>query len=59
MLIDQLIAQPPQLLLMFLFLDVTKSAIRAFPGAMHRSLPNLGEAVADSWRFWPVSVYLM
>jgi hypothetical protein len=59
MLIDQLIAQPPRLLLMFLFLDVSKSAMRAFPGAMNRSLSSLGEAVADSWRFWPISLYIM
>eukprot|EP00934_Nitzschia_sp_Nitz4_P003854 Nitzschia sp. Nitz4//scaffold9_size221794//186231//186982//NITZ4_001376-RA/size221794-snap-gene-0.112-mRNA-1//1//CDS//3329561091//3844//frame0 len=55
---NQIIAQPPQLLLMFAFVDVTKTALASIPSALGRSSSLLAHVVADSWKFWPLVIYL-
>jgi hypothetical protein len=63
-LVDQLVVQPPLLVLMFVCLNVFRANIRAtinqFTKArvISNSLANAGPAVVASWRFWPFAVYL-
>ena len=59
LLLDQLIAQPPMLLLMHLTLDMAGAAIREVPQAWNRSLERTGRSLVASWRFWPAAVYIM
>lgn len=56
---DQLIAQPPKLFIMFAFLEVTRAAIVSIPGGLSRSMMLVGKTVVDSWRFWPLSIYVL
>jgi hypothetical protein len=58
-LVDQIIAQPPQLFLMLAFIEMSRAAISSLPSAISRSSSLLGASVADSWKFWPLSVYLL
>ena len=57
--VDQLIAQPPQLFLLFVFIEMSRAAIASIPTALSRSTSLLGKSVVDSWRFWPISVYVL
>lgn len=63
-LVDQLVVQPPLLVLMFVCLDVCRANIRAtihqFREArvVSNALTNVGPTVVASWRFWPFAVYL-
>ena len=57
-LVDQLIGQPPQIMLMFVFLDLAKSAITNVPNAASLAWTKLGTALATSWRLWPLSIYV-
>ncbi|KAL7518631.1 hypothetical protein ACHAWX_003439 [Stephanocyclus meneghinianus] len=63
-LVDQLVVQPPLLVLMFVCLDIFRANIRAtinqFREArvISNALENAGPAVVASWRFWPFAVYL-
>jgi hypothetical protein len=64
MLVDQIIAQPPQLFLMFVVIEMSRSVmsrseIVSIPNAINRSASILGANIVDSWRLWPVSVYLL
>lgn len=59
LLLDQLVAQPPMLLLMHLTLDMAGAAIREIPRSWNRSLARTGQSVVASWRFWPAAIYLM
>ncbi|KAK1746507.1 Mpv17/PMP22 family protein [Skeletonema marinoi] len=62
-LVDQLVVQPPLLVLMFVCLDVLRANIRASIGQFReanvvgKALSAAGPAVVDSWRFWPFAVY--
>jgi hypothetical protein len=62
-LVDQLVVQPPLLVLMFVCLDIFRAIIRAtinqFREArvISNALENAGPAVVASWRFWPFAVY--
>mmetsp|Transcript_10964 Transcript_10964/g.16756 ORF Transcript_10964/g.16756 Transcript_10964/m.16756 type:complete len:236 (-) Transcript_10964:91-798(-) len=62
-LVDQLVVQPPLLILMFVCLDVLRANIRASIGQFReenvvgKALSAAGPAVVDSWRFWPFAVY--
>lgn len=62
-LVDQLVVQPPLLVLMFVCLDVIRANIRASIGQFRKAnvvgkaLTAAGPAVVDSWRFWPFAVY--
>ena len=63
-LVDQLVVQPPLLVLMFVCLDICRANIRAtihqFKEArvVSNALANVGPTVVASWRFWPFAVYL-
>ncbi|KAL3804376.1 hypothetical protein HJC23_011304 [Cyclotella cryptica] len=63
-LVDQLVVQPPLLVLMFVCLDIFRANIRAtinqFREArvISNALENAGPAIVASWRFWPFAVYL-
>lgn len=63
-LVDQLVVQPPLLVLMFVCLDVCRANIRAtihqFREAkvVSNALTNVGPTVVASLRFWPFAVYL-
>lgn len=59
MLFDQLMAQPPLLFIMYVFLDMTRAAVKEIPNALNRSTSTIGSTVALSWRFWPIVVYVM
>lgn len=59
LLLDQLVAQPPMLLLMHLTLDMAGAAIREIPRSWNRSLARTGQSVVASWRFWPAAIYLI
>ncbi|KAL7447142.1 hypothetical protein ACHAXM_010579 [Skeletonema potamos] len=62
-LVDQLVVQPPLLVLMFVCLDVIRANIRESIGQFReanvvgKALTAAGPAVVDSWRFWPFAVY--
>lgn len=62
-LVDQLVVQPPLLVLMFVCLDVFRANIRASVGQFReanvvgKALTATGPAIVDSWRFWPFAVY--
>lgn len=62
-LVDQLVVQPPLLVLMFVCLDVIRANIRASidqfreANVVGKALTTAGPAVVDSWRFWPFAVY--
>lgn len=56
---DQLIAQPPRILFLYIALDVIRAGILEFPSAWKRSWSSVSPAVASSWTFWPVAVYVM
>jgi len=62
-LVDQLVVQPPLLVLMFVCLDVIRANIRASIGQFReanvvgKAFTAAGPAVVDSWRFWPFAVY--
>lgn len=62
-LVDQLVVQPPLLVLMFVCLDVIRANIRAsidqfrVGNVVGKALTEAGPAVVDSWRFWPFAVY--
>ena len=57
MLLDQLCVQPPLLFVMFVFLDMTKAAVREIPPSCGRTLSNIGPTIVSSWRFWPFAVW--
>jgi hypothetical protein len=57
MLLDQLVVQPPLLVVMFVFLDMTRAALREFRPSIGRTLSTVGPTVVSSWRFWPIAVY--
>lgn len=63
-LVDQLVVQPPLLLLMFVCLDICRANIRATMNqfrearVISNALSNVGPTVVASWRFWPFAVYL-
>mmetsp|Transcript_39364 Transcript_39364/g.80311 ORF Transcript_39364/g.80311 Transcript_39364/m.80311 type:complete len:92 (-) Transcript_39364:942-1217(-) len=57
MLIDQLLVQPPLLVLMFVFMDMTKAAMREIRPSLGKTLSTVGPTVVSSWRFWPFAVY--
>lgn len=63
-LVDQLVVQPPLLVLMFVCLDVIRANIRTtiyqFREAhiISKSVTNALQVVPSSWRFWPFAVYL-
>jgi hypothetical protein len=63
-LVDQLVVQPPLLVLMFVCLDVCRANIRATMNqfrearVISNALSNVGPTVVASWRFWPFAVYL-
>jgi hypothetical protein len=62
-LVDQLVVQPPLLVLMFVCLDIIRANIRASidqfreANVVGKALTAAGPAVVDSWRFWPFAVY--
>ncbi len=58
-LFEQIVATPPQLLLMFAVIEVSRTALASVPQALRRSWAILGSTVVDSWRVWPLSVYLL
>jgi hypothetical protein len=63
-LIDQLVVQPPLLVLMFVCLDLCRANIRCTINQIREArvvsnaLNNVGPTVVASWRFWPFAVYL-
>ena len=63
-LIDQLVVQPPLLVLMFVCLDLCRANIRCTINQIREArvvsnaLSNVGPTVVASWRFWPFAVYL-
>ena len=57
MLLDQLCVQPPLLFVMFVFLDMTRAAVREIKPSCSRSLSTIGPTVVSSWRFWPFAVW--
>mmetsp|Transcript_11807 Transcript_11807/g.24334 ORF Transcript_11807/g.24334 Transcript_11807/m.24334 type:complete len:206 (+) Transcript_11807:511-1128(+) len=57
MLIDQLCVQPPLLFVMFVFLDMTKAAVREVQPSCARTLSTIGPTIVSSWRFWPLAVW--
>eukprot|EP00978_Attheya_sp_CCMP212_P031184 scaffold117077_cov65-Attheya_sp.AAC.5 len=57
MLLDQLVVQPPLLVVMFVFLDMTRAALREIRPSIGRTLSTVGPTVVNSWRFWPIAVY--
>ena len=56
-LLDQLCVQPPLLFVMFVFLDMTKAAMREIHPSCGRTLSNIGPTIVSSWRFWPFAVW--
>lgn len=58
MLLDQLVVQPPLLLLMFLTIDMTKSALNEMRPSLSRNVSVVGPTIFNSWKFWPLAVYL-
>mmetsp|Transcript_22532 Transcript_22532/g.54474 ORF Transcript_22532/g.54474 Transcript_22532/m.54474 type:complete len:248 (-) Transcript_22532:1022-1765(-) len=62
-LVDQLVVQPPLLVLMFVCLDVLRASIRAtihqfkYANVVSKSVTNALQVVPNSWRFWPFAVY--
>mmetsp|Transcript_4737 Transcript_4737/g.7135 ORF Transcript_4737/g.7135 Transcript_4737/m.7135 type:complete len:191 (+) Transcript_4737:110-682(+) len=57
MLLDQLVVQPPLLVLMFIFLDCTKQVLREIKPSYARTMSVIGPTIVTSWRFWPLAVY--
>jgi len=58
MLFDQIVAQPPRLLLMAVFLDMVKVSLQEIPTALQRSWNQFTpKALKRSWIFWPVVAY--
>ena len=57
MLLDQLCVQPPLLFAMFVFLDMTRAAVREIKPSCSRTLSKIGPTVVSSWRFWPFAVW--
>jgi len=57
MLIDQLAVQPPLLLFMFLFLDMTKASMRAIGPSLSKNIQTITPTLINSWKFWPLAVY--
>jgi hypothetical protein len=58
MLVDQIMIQPPMILLMYMSLDVVKAGLQEALPSIHRNLATLAPVVVDSWRFWPVALYI-
>jgi len=58
MLLDQLVVQPPLLLVMFITIDATKAALREIRPSLSRNIMAVGPTVVNSWKFWPLAVYL-
>lgn len=62
-LVDQVIVQPPLLVLMFVCLDIFRANMRATldqfrkAGVVSKALEKAGPTVVASWRFWPFAVY--
>jgi len=56
MLLDQLAVQPPLLVFMFVFLDMSKAAMREMRPSLGRTLSAVGPTIINSWRFWPLVV---
>lgn len=62
-LVDQLVVQPPLLVLMFTCLDVIRASLKAATsqfleaGVVSKALSNAAPAVVASWRFWPFVVF--
>lgn len=58
MLVDQIIIQPPMILILYVCLDVIKAGLREVGPSIHRSLTTVGPVVVRSWRFWPLALYV-
>jgi len=58
MLLDQLVVQPPLLLLMFITIDATKAALREIRPSLSRNITAVRPTLVNSWKFWPLAVYL-
>ena len=59
MIFDQVLAQPPRLLAMAVFLDMFRAAVKEIPSSLSLSWNKFTPtAVARSWAFWPVATYL-
>lgn len=58
MLADQILIQPPMILLMYVSLDVAKAGLHDVLPSFHRNLSTLAPVVVSSWRLWPVALYL-
>mmetsp|Transcript_24805 Transcript_24805/g.49439 ORF Transcript_24805/g.49439 Transcript_24805/m.49439 type:complete len:247 (+) Transcript_24805:161-901(+) len=62
-LVDQVMVQPPLLVLMFICLDIFRANMRRTldlfrkEGILSQALANAGPTVVASWRFWPFAVY--
>ena len=62
-LVDQLVVQPPLLVLMFTCIDVIRASLKAATsqfveaGVVSKALQNAAPAVVASWRFWPFVVF--
>jgi hypothetical protein len=58
-LFDQIVATPPQLLLTFVAVTMSRHALTTIPSAWKQAWSLLATTTADSWRFWPLSMYLL
>lgn len=62
-LVDQLVVQPPLLVLMFVCLDVIRANVRSTLDqfresyVISKSITKALHVVPNSWRFWPFAVY--
>ncbi len=62
-LVDQVMVQPPLLVLMFICLDIFRANMRRTldlflkEGILSQALAKAGPTVVASWRFWPFAVY--
>eukprot|EP00521_Asterionellopsis_glacialis_P017839 CAMPEP_0195303560 /NCGR_PEP_ID=MMETSP0707-20130614/33008_1 /TAXON_ID=33640 /ORGANISM="Asterionellopsis glacialis, Strain CCMP134" /LENGTH=227 /DNA_ID=CAMNT_0040367147 /DNA_START=68 /DNA_END=748 /DNA_ORIENTATION=- len=57
LLLDQLVVEPYRLVVMSVFLDTTRSALREISPSLNRTISTVGPTLAHSWRFWPVLIY--
>jgi hypothetical protein len=58
MLLDQLVVQPPLCFLMFVLLDAFQAALAEIPRSVPRTRKMIGGVIVDSWKFWPLAVFL-
>jgi hypothetical protein len=58
MLLDQIIVQPPRILLMYVCLDALKGGLQAIGPSIANRFASLGPVVVSSWRYWPVVLYI-